>query len=112
MLTFRVEEPADYGVVEVNADGVVTSFFEKWADATSCTASAATFLFDERVFRLVSHLPTGLADISQDLLPHLLGRIVAVPATGTVIDIGTPEGLMTARAQARDSNTGLDCDDW
>lgn len=100
MLTFEVDDPSAYGVVTLDTAGVVTSFFEKKADAPSRTASAATFLFGEHIFRLVRLLPLTLRDISKDLLPQLIGRIVAVPAMGRVIDIGTPDGLITARGVA------------
>lgn len=102
MLTFEVDDPSAYGVVTLDTAGVVTSFFEKKANAPSLTASAATFLFDERVFRLVRLLPLTFRDISKDLLPQLIGRIVAVPAMGRVVDIGTPEGLIAARGMVVD----------
>ncbi|MDC3376943.1 nucleotidyltransferase family protein [Candidatus Nanopelagicales bacterium] len=102
MLTFEVDDPSAYGVVTLDTAGVITSFVEKKADASSRTASAATFLFDENVFRLVSLLSPKFRDISKDLLPHLIGRIVAVSATGRVIDIGTPDGLITARGMVED----------
>ena len=102
MLTFEVDDPALYGVVNLNSSGVVTSFSEKRADASGRIASAATFMFDERVFQLMEALPPSCRDISHDLLPQLVGRLVAAPAMGRVIDIGTPEGLATARRLARE----------
>jgi len=101
MLTFEVDDPGAYGVVDVDSTAVVTSFFEKRSDATSRTASAATFLFDHRVLDLAVRLPNTCRDISQDLIPRLIGRLVAAPAIGSVIDIGTPDGLAAARLLAR-----------
>lgn len=102
MLTFKVASPHFYGVIEQDDSGVVNAFIEKSAEAASCTASAATFLFDERAIRFASALPSSATDISQDLIPRLLGKIIGVPATGAVIDIGTPSGLALARARALD----------
>ncbi len=102
MLTFEVDDPSDFGVVDVDSTAVVTSFAEKVATATSRKASAATFIFDRRVLNLVEDLPNTCRDISQDLVPRLIGRLVAVPATGSVIDIGTPDRLAAARLLARE----------
>lgn len=40
--------------------------------------------------------------MSHWLLPRLVGLLVAVPARGEVIDIGTPEGLVSARVKTWD----------
>lgn len=100
MLTFKVDSPDQYGVIEQDGSGVVNSFFEKSPGAASLTASAATFLFDVRAIQLACALPSTATDISRHLMPRLLGKIIGVPATGEVIDIGTPSGLESARARA------------
>jgi len=102
MLTFEVADPSAFGVVTVDAHGVVTGFQEKQAGVRSRTASAATYIFDDHVIELARRSLQGKTDISHDLIPRLVGRLVAVPTSGDVIDIGTPEGLASARAQAGD----------
>lgn len=101
MLTFEVDDPGAYGVVTLDDSSTVESFFEKQFNAPSRTASAATFLFDHRVFRMAERLPETCRDISTDLLPRLVGRLVAAQASGLVIDIGTPAGLSRAQQVAR-----------
>jgi mannose-1-phosphate guanylyltransferase len=100
MLTFHVGNPSAFGVVTVDDQGVVTGFQEKQAGAESRTASAATYLFDNQVIELARRSPPEQTDISHDLIPRLIGRLVAVPTHGDVIDIGSPEGLVLARAKA------------
>lgn len=97
MLTFETEHPEDCGVVTVSPDGMVLSFHEKALMPLSHTASAATYIFDQRVFTLVEALPTSATDISRDLLPRLVGRMNVVNEPNGVIDIGTPTGLDNAR---------------
>jgi len=103
MLTFRAENPSNCGVVETTADGVVTGFWEKPDRPPTREASAATFIFGKPVFEVAGSLPPSLNDISADLLPRLIRRMVAVPHEGRVIDIGTPTGLRTARSVATQS---------
>jgi mannose-1-phosphate guanylyltransferase len=101
MLTFEVEDPSSVGVVSVDSDGIVTRFYEKMPGAPSLEASAATFLFDTRALELASGLPDSCADMSHDLLPRLVGHLIAVPSELDVVDIGTPEGLARARRLAQ-----------
>lgn len=100
MLTFEVDDPSAFGVVTVNTRGVVTAFQEKQAGAQSRTASAATYLFDDRVIELARQMPADRTDISCHLIPLLMNRLIAVPAKGQVIDVGTIEGLAAARSHA------------
>lgn len=102
MLTFQVEDPSAFGVVTVNSQGIITDFQEKQAGVQSRVASAATYLFDDQAIEFARRSAHGETDISHDLIPRLVGRLVAVPTRGDVIDIGTPEGLASARAKAED----------
>lgn len=97
MLCFRVDDGRNFGIVDCAPNGVVVGFHEKVPDPPGKLASAATFVFDERVISLVMDLPPKESDISRDLLPHLLGRLVAIETTNAVIDIGTPASLARAR---------------
>jgi mannose-1-phosphate guanylyltransferase len=100
MLTFEAEEPSTCGVVVKGRSDVVTGFFEKVSNPPSSEASAATFIFDSRLFDAVRRLPLTATDLSHDLVPRLIHRIIAVPHSGGVFDIGTPEGLLRARQLA------------
>lgn len=97
MLCFRVDDGRNFGIVERAPNGIVIGFHEKVPDPPGKLASAATYLFDERVISLLTRLPPEDSDISRDLLPHLLGRLVAIETTNAVIDIGTPASLARAR---------------
>ena len=97
MLTFEADDPTTCGVVLAGDDAVVTEFFEKVPDPPSRQASAATFIFDARALERIETLPPTATDISRDLVPTLVGHILAVPHPDGVIDIGTPQGLARAR---------------
>lgn len=103
LLTFKVEEPQNYGVMTTNTCGVMTGFHEKPLDSPSTQASAATFLFGPQVFNNVAGMQEDSGDISSDLMPLLIGRLVAVPTPSFVVDVGTPAGLAQAKFLAQHS---------
>ena len=102
MYTFECEDPSDVGVVEVDSNGIVYRFVEKDPLAVSRQASAAIFAVTRSVVLSI----TDETDFSAEVLPRFVGRIVAVPLDGVVIDIGTPERLQHARkvAEERSAN--------
>lgn len=100
VLTFLTDDPRQCGVMLTDKRGVLRSFFEKVSDPPSNQASAATFIFDSRLFSRLDDLSPVMTDISRDLLPHLVNRLVAVLHDSDVIDIGTRAGLDRARALA------------
>lgn len=97
MLTFETSEPSSCGVVELGPGNLITAFYEKVKNPPTRVASAATFVFGNSVITELQYLPFSAADISRDLIPRLLGSIIAVPCEGDVVDIGTPQGLQIAR---------------
>lgn len=102
MYTFECEDPSDVGVVEVDSNGIVYKFFEKDPLAVSRHASAAIFVVAQSVVLSI----TDETDFSAEVLPRFVGRIIAVPLDGIVVDIGTPERLQHARrvAEKRSAN--------
>jgi len=94
MVTFRVEDITQCGIVEVNEEGVMTSFVEKPISSRSNLANAAIYCIEPD---LVDELE-GMVSISDDLLPNLIGRAFTFPSTRTLIDIGTPEAYLRAQA--------------
>lgn len=100
MMTFRSKDPTTCGVVETDEHGIVTSFHEKVSNPPTTQASGATFIFGDAVFDIVEELPTTANDLSRDLIPLLVGHLLAVDFGDGVIDVGTPEGLQAARELA------------
>lgn len=100
LLSYETDDPSACGVMLVDEHGILTEFFEKVSSPPSNLASAATFIFDDRLLRFVSALPAAATDLSRDLLPQCVGRLQAYRYEGAVVDIGTPDGLTFARALA------------
>lgn len=96
MYTFDCEETSEVGVVEIDESGIVRKIWEKTPNAPSHTANAAVFAISDQVIERLD----GEVDFSAEVLPKYVGRILAVPIVGTLIDIGTPERLNHARLLA------------
>ena len=97
MLVFESDNPSECGIVEIDELNRVIAFHEKVPNPLSHTASAATFVFSSVVGELIAKLDSRTPDISRDLIPLLLGQINVQHSVNPVIDIGTPQGLVSAR---------------
>jgi mannose-1-phosphate guanylyltransferase len=95
---FHAPRPKACGILEV-VDGVMTAFEEKPAAPRSDLANAGMYAFRRAALDLIPQ--TRPVDIGTHLLPLLVGHAVAVPIGGAfLIDIGTPEALARAEAEA------------
>ncbi len=96
VLVFESDNPTECGIIVTDLENRVTAFHEKVSSPPGRTASAAVFVFSPRIGELIETLRPETPDISQDLMPLLLGKINVYHSAGHVIDIGTPQGLRAA----------------
>lgn len=106
MMTFDAQDPRQCGVVELNEQGVVTAFHEKVAQPPSNLANAAVYLFSEEALGMVpevmphsSGAASGIADISLDLIPRLMGRVCTFHNSLYHRDIGHAAALAAAQSE-------------
>ncbi len=101
LLCVEVEDAARYGRIERDQRGFVTDFFEK--DPTQCgpgLISAGVYLFSAALLDQLARLPGP--SLERDVFPRLPpGTLRAEAVPGAFIDIGTPESLAAASANAR-----------
>lgn len=100
MATFITDRPEECGVVTVDEDNEVVAFFEKIVNPPSRVANAAIYIFSPSISLEIDAIPNTENDISKNLIPKLIGKIVTCQFTKPLIDIGTPEGLNRARKLA------------
>jgi mannose-1-phosphate guanylyltransferase len=100
MATFITDRPEECGVVTVDEDNEVVAFFEKIPNPPSRVANAAIYIFSPFMRSEIGATPNTENDISKNLIPRLIGKMVTHQFTGPLIDIGTPEGLNRARKLA------------
>jgi mannose-1-phosphate guanylyltransferase len=88
------------GVLEVDRSGRITSFEEKpLQQAARALINSGVYVLEPRLVSSLS--PEGFSDFGEDLFPQALHQGLALFAyrtSGSVIDIGTRDGLRQARA--------------
>lgn len=101
MLAFRTDAPRSCGILETDPRGVVRAFHEKVEDPPGDLANAAVYVFEPEVIEAAAELGRPVVDLSTEVIPRFLGRILAVETHGYHRDIGTPEALSLAEAEWR-----------
>jgi len=96
MGTFEVDSPANFGTVVVNSESIVTSFYEKDPKSPSLIANSAIYIMKPNTAKEIRNLEVNQIDISRNLIPQFMNRILATPLTGVFLDIGTPENYLKA----------------
>ena len=99
MMTFDTDAPQSCGIVEVDARGVVVKFHEKVPNPPGNHANAAVYIFEPTVIDFLASLGKEVIDISTEVLPEYLGRMVAFHNADYHRDIGTPESLELAQSE-------------
>ena len=99
MMTFETDDPRSCGIVEEDAHGIVTGFHEKSLTPPGNTANAAVYIIEPEVIEFLGALGKPVIDLSTEVLPHFLGRMVTYHNANYHRDIGTPESLAIAEAE-------------
>ena len=99
MMTFRTDSPQSCGIVQESGDGVVTGFFEKVANPPGDRANAAVYILEPSVVDFLTRLSKSVIDLSTEVLPHFLGRMVTYHNGDYHRDIGTIDSLNRAQAE-------------
>lgn len=99
MALFRAERPSACGIATLDVEGVVRAFVEKPETPESDLANAGIYVVDAAAWREIADMAAH--DFGFDVLPRFVGRMIGAPITGYLRDIGTPEALAMARADAR-----------
>jgi mannose-1-phosphate guanylyltransferase len=97
---FRHLRPSEAGIVECGPGGLVTAFVEKPAAPVADLANAGLYVARAELFDAIPGR-AGVVDFGFDVLPGLIGRLYAQEVSGYLADVGTPDGLATARAAWR-----------
>jgi mannose-1-phosphate guanylyltransferase len=98
LLAFRTKTPQTCGILELNEGKRVTGFHEKVANPPGNLANGAVYVLAPEVVVRIAALGREVVDLSTEVIPGLIPRILAIEHTGFFQDIGTPEALAHARA--------------
>jgi mannose-1-phosphate guanylyltransferase len=98
MLGFRTDTPHSCGILELNEHGTVLAFHEKVDDPPGNLANGAVYIFEPEIVDAIAALGRPVVDLSTEIIPRFIGRILCVETSGYHRDIGTPESLRRAIA--------------
>ncbi len=101
MMTFDTDAPASCGIVTVDETGVVQNMVEKVPNPPGYRANAAVYIFEPAVADFIASLGKSVLDLSTEVMPHFMGRIVEFHNCGYHRDIGSPESLRRAELDFR-----------
>ncbi len=99
MLGFRTDDPSSCGILELDRCGTVIAFHEKIERPPGNLANGAVYIFEPEVVDAIAGLGKPVVDLSTEVIPRLVGRILCVEGSGYHRDVGTPESLRRARAE-------------
>jgi mannose-1-phosphate guanylyltransferase len=96
MLGFRTDDPRSCGILELDDRSTVMAFHEKVESPPGNLANGAVYVFEPDVIDVIAGLGNSVVDLSTEIIPGFLGRILCVETDGYHRDIGTPESLRRA----------------
>lgn len=98
MLGFRTDNPRSCGILELDDRGTVVAFHEKVDNPRGNLANGAVYIFEPEVMESIAVIGRPVVDLSTEIIPDFVGRILCVETDGYHRDIGTPESLRRAIA--------------
>ncbi|HZR88364.1 MAG TPA: nucleotidyltransferase family protein [Bradyrhizobium sp.] len=99
MLGFRTDDPSSCGILELDQRGTVLAFHEKVANPPGNLANGAVYIFEPDVITDIARLGKEIVDLSTEIIPNYLGRILCVETHGYHRDIGNPASLLRAHIE-------------
>lgn len=99
MLGFRTDDPRTCGILQLDDRSTVVAFHEKVENPPGNLANGAVYIFEPAVIEAIAARRSAIVDLSTEIIPRLVGRILCVETEGYHRDIGTPESLRHARSR-------------
>jgi mannose-1-phosphate guanylyltransferase len=100
MMVFRTDSPRDCGIVELDEQGVVVAFHEKIANPPGNLANGAVYLIEPELIQASHLFGSTTSDLSNEILPELVGQMFTWQNQDLHIDIGSERQLTRARKSA------------
>lgn len=98
MLVFRTDHPNQCGIATLDADDRVIHFVEKPNEPASNLANAGVYIVNADTWLEIADM--NVRDFGFDVLPKFVGKMRAFVFDGYHRDIGTPQALAQAEADA------------
>jgi len=102
MLGFRTDDPRSCGILELDDRNTVVAFHEKVEHPPGNLANGAVYVFEPEIIDAIAGRGNPMVDLSTEVIPGFVGRILCVETNDYHRDIGTPESLRRACAEFRE----------
>jgi mannose-1-phosphate guanylyltransferase len=99
MLGFRTDDPSSCGILELDQRNTVLAFHEKVTNPPGNLANGAVYIFEPEVMEVMASFGRRFVDLSTEVIPKFLGRILCFETNGYHRDIGTKESLQKAHSE-------------
>ncbi len=99
MLGFRTDDPSSCGILQLDRRNTVMAFHEKVANPPGNLANGAVYIFEPEVIADIAKLGKSVVDLSTEVIPNYLGRILCMETQGYHRDIGNPASLLRAHIE-------------
>lgn len=99
MLAFRTDDPRSCGILECDDSDVLRAFHEKVENPPGDLANAAVYIMEPEVIYFIASKGRSFVDLSTEVLPAYIGRILVHVTSGYHRDIGTLASLRLAEVQ-------------
>lgn len=99
MLTFETDSPSTCGIVETDSNDYLLSFHEKSASPPGNRANAAIYVCEPYVLNLLKTFDKTAIDISNELIPAMIGKIQCHHSLEYHRDIGSIDSLRLAEME-------------
>lgn len=99
MLGFRTDDPSSCGILQLDRQNTVLAFHEKVKKPPGNLANGAVYILEPEVIADIANLGKAVVDLSTEIIPNYIGRILCVETTGYHRDIGNPESLRRAHSE-------------
>ena len=99
MLAFETDDPRSCGILELDDANRILAFHEKVAEPPGNLANGAVYVLEPAVVEAAVALGQPFVDLSTQVIPGFVGRILAVKHDGYHRDIGNLRSLALAEAE-------------
>src|ERR1700737_1491230 len=82
MLGFRTDDPRSCGILELDDRNTVMAFHEKVEQPPGNLADGGVYVFEPEVINAIARLGTPVVDLSTQIIPGFLSRILCVETNG------------------------------
>jgi mannose-1-phosphate guanylyltransferase len=107
MLGFRTDDPSSCGILELDQQNTVLAFHEKVPNPPGNLANGAVYIFEPEIIDAIANLGKPVVDLSTEVIPKFLGRILCFETDGYHRDIGTNESLRKAHSEFKQKPHGM-----